>query len=69
MGVDRGAARCGIAAPIMDIDYYFLTAAVFPKLNYIFHVATLISAQQSDNDYFFMVKTMSYSELTRVMIL
>lgn len=69
MGVDRGAARCGIAAPIMDIDYYFLTAAVFPKLNYIFHVATLISAQQSDNDYFFIVKTMSYSELTRVMIL
>ena len=62
MGVDRGAARCGIAAPIMDIDYYFLTAAVFLKLNYIFHVATLISAQQSDNDYFFIVKTMSYSE-------
>ena len=69
MGVDRGAARCGIAAPIMDIDYYFLTAAVFPKLNYIFHVTTLISAQQSDNDCFFTVKTMSYSELTRVMIL
>ena len=34
MGVDRGAA------PIMDIDYYFLTATVFPKLNYILYVTT-----------------------------